>query len=182
MPEEGTPPSTSWEIAGDAEEVHALLLRCDAYQATATSTPVPARNRATTQRRVESGQVHLLRHDGRAVGAVTVSADPPFELPAFMAATPTARYVSRLSVDPKELARGSLVGVQCLRRAVEVAARDRAEVLRSQANPDLRSTWQLLSLLGFEQRGPVSDAGYARHAFLEKRLAWPDGRAVTLRR
>ena len=162
--------SAAWEVARDIDEVHDLLLSCDAHQAAATRTAVPARNRGTTPRRVERGQVQLLRCDGRAIASVTVSDDPPFTLPPFLAPAPGCRYISRLSVSPAELNSGGLVGLQCLRRAVEVARESGGLVLLSEANPDMESTWRLLALVGFREYGPVDETGQARRAYLEKVL------------
>jgi hypothetical protein len=162
--------TAAWELARDVDEVHDLLLSCDAHQAAATGTAVPDRNRSTTRHRVERGQVQLLRRDGRAIASVTVSDDPPFTPPPFLAPVPGCRYISRLSVSPAELDGGGLVGLQCLRRAIEVARDSGGRVLRAEANPDLESTWRLLALAGFRQNGPVDETGRARRAYLEKAL------------
>jgi L-amino acid N-acyltransferase YncA len=63
-----------------------------------------------------------------------------------------------------------LIGVQCVRRAVDVAREIGAEVLRSEANPDLAATRQLLGQLGFEQVGPVEEEGGVRRVALQKSL------------
>ncbi|WP_320064502.1 hypothetical protein [Micromonospora sp. RTGN7] len=166
-----------WAVADDPVEVHDLLCASDAHQAAATGSPAPARRLATTRQRVEAGAVHLLRVGGRAVGMFTLTAEAPYD--ASTVPFPAARqphYLSRLSVHPDELAAGSLIGVRCLRRAVQVAAASGADSLRSEANPDLAPTWSLLTGLGFVPCGPThSDPSGRSWAYLHKPLPGPTG-------
>ena len=164
--------AATWEIAEDPAEVHDLLCACDAWQAEATGTPVPRRRYASTERWVRAGAVHLLREHGRAVAMFTLSEVPPFDLRA----TPygPARYplyLQRLAVTPELLRTGSVLGAQCVRRAVTVARRRQADVLRAEANPDLRATRELLRVLGFVQLGDIrqDDTG-RRWVYLERPL------------
>nr|BBG06558.1 GNAT family transferase [Streptomyces sp.] len=161
-----------WEVSRDTGEVHALLCACDAHQAAASGTSAPARRLETTEHRVRSGSVHLLRHDGRPAGMFTLTWDPPFA--ADEGAFPPAErplYLSRLAVAPEWLTGGSLVGLRCLRRAIETAAQAGGDALRSEANPDLSATRSLLDILGFVQHGPtLSDGQGRRRVHLHKSL------------
>jgi hypothetical protein len=171
--------SPGWEVAADAAEVHGLLLASDAEQAARYAIPAPRRNPATTERRVAAGEVGLLRIDGVSAGAFTLSADPPFEVSRGM--FPTAArpmYLSRLCVAPAQLRTGSLVGVRCLREAIAAAARARADVLRSQANPDFADVLAMLQLHGFRRHGPVAAHGQLRSVNLQKDLSVISARAV----
>ncbi|MGC4807628.1 hypothetical protein [Micromonospora sp. DT233] len=171
------PALNGWVVADDPVEVHDLLCASDAHQAAATGSPVPARRLATTSQRVASGSVHLLRAGGRAVGMFTLTWDAPYDASAVP--FPAARrpsYLSRLSVRPDELAAGSLVGVRCVRRAIQVAGAQGADDLRAEANPDLAPTWALLTGLGFLPCGPThSDAAGRSWAYLHRPLTRPKG-------
>jgi GNAT superfamily N-acetyltransferase len=162
--------SWSWETSTDAAEVHALLCACDAYQATA-SAPAPLRNPLTTERRVAEGSVHLLRHDGRAVATFTLSWDAPFSAPlgTFPEANEPA-HLGRLAVSPEWLARGALLGVRCVRRALAVAREAGADVVRAEANPDLSRVVAMLRQLGFEEHGAAQSEDGRRRVYLQKRL------------
>ncbi|GEB49092.1 MULTISPECIES: hypothetical protein [Streptomyces] len=161
-----------WEVSRDPDEVHALLCACDAHQAAASGTSAPRRRPETTERRVRSGAVHLLRHGSRPAGMFTLSADASFTVAE--AGFPHADrplYLSRLSVAPEWLAGGSLVGLRCVRRALAVAAESGADALRSEVNPDLADTCALLHTLGFAQFGPtLSDEHGRRRAYLHRGL------------
>ena len=162
--------SWAWEVARDVEEVHALLCASDAYSAT-HEVPAPLRNKATTEHRVWTGSVHLLRFDVEAVGMFTLTWDPPFEQD--LSVFPPAKhpiYIGRLAVKPEWQSRGSIVGAQCLRKAAELAIAAGADVIRSEANPDLKRTRKLLDLFGFIEYGRVlSDDGRNR-VYLQKNL------------
>ncbi|MDO0928875.1 hypothetical protein QQY24_26945 [Streptomyces sp. TG1A-8] len=172
----GTEPCDwSWETAADPDEVHALLTACDAHQATASGTPAPRRRPETTRWLVESGSVHLLRHTTGPAGMFTLTARPPSGTDESV--FPPAEhplYLSRLAVAPAWLAGGALVGLRCVRQAVETAAGLGGDTLRAQVNPDLRDTCSLLDLLGFTPCGPASaDETGRRHAHLHRPLTAP---------
>jgi len=159
-----------WETATDAEEVHALLCACDAYQASPRA-PAPQRSKETTRRRVADGAVHLLRGDGELLAMFTLMWSTPFDEPDGV--FPPARkpaYMSRLAVNPTLLAQGTVLGGQCYRRALDLAAAGGADVLRVEANPDLEHVLELLRILGFEQHGPTLSDGTRHRAFLQKPL------------
>ncbi|WP_437854459.1 hypothetical protein [Sorangium sp. So ce363] len=163
-------PQGSWEVASNAEEVHALLCASDAHHAT-PENPAPARRLETTRRRVQAGSVHLLRQGAEAIAMFTLTWEPPFE--ADLAIFPPAgkpAYLSRLVVHPAGLARGSLAGARCLRRAVELATAGGADVLRSEANPDLTQVRALLGMFGFEEHGRAQSEDGRRRVYLQKVL------------
>ncbi|MEO3871118.1 hypothetical protein ABGB18_20090 [Nonomuraea sp. B12E4] len=165
-------PDWSWEIGGDADELQALLVACDAYQAEHSGTAAPERRIETTRARVSSGCVHVLRSRGRAAAMFTLSQAPPsgLDLAAYPPASRPA-YLSRLAVRPDLLAAGSLAGTRCVRRAVRLAAASGADALRAEANPDLTGTRAMLARLGFLQHGPVhTDETGRRHVHLQKSL------------
>lgn len=159
-----------WEAAGDADEVHRLLCESDQYTATADA-PAPVRNIETTRRRVDTGCVQILRCDGRAAAMFTLTWEPPFaeELSVFPDAN-TPMYLSRLAVRAEWLERGSMVGVRCIRRAVELATAAGADAIRSEANPDLEAVAALLRMMGFVEtvRRQASDG--RRRMYLQKNL------------
>lgn len=160
----------SWEVATDATTVHELLCACDRHTAV-PAAPAPVRNPETTRARVREGAVHLLRHGGQAVATFTLTWSPPFT--ADPSVFPPARkpaYLGRLAVHPAWLEGGTLAGVQCLRRAGEVARAGGADVLRSEANPDLRSIRALLDLLGFVEHGSAQDPDGRRRVYLQQVL------------
>jgi hypothetical protein len=164
------PGTSSWEVGADPAEVHALLCACDAHQST-PEAPAPKRNPETTRRRVEAGEVHLLRQGGEAIAMFTLSWDAPFgdDLSTFPVARRPA-YLGRLAVHPELLEGGSIVGAGCLRRAVELARAGGADALRAQANPDVANVLALLTAFGFEQCGPVLSDGERRRVHLQKPL------------
>ena len=162
--------SSRWETSANPDEVHALLCACDSYTAT-PGTQAPLRNIETTKRHVSVGAVHVLRFRNEAVAMFTLTWEAPFseDPPVF----PPARkplYISRLAVKPEWLAKGSLVGVQCLRRAVELAESLGADVLRSEANPDLTRVRTLLQFLGFVEHAQKESADGRRSVYLQKTL------------
>ncbi|GAA1094034.1 hypothetical protein [Streptomyces javensis] len=172
LAEETTTAGWRWEVSRDPREAHALLCACDAHQAAASGTPAPRRRPETTEARVRSGSVRLLRHGACAAGMFTLTWDRPFTVAEGVyphADRPI--HLSRLAVAPEWLADGSLVGLRCVRHAIEEAARAGADVLRSEANPDLRETRSLLDILGFRQYGPtLGDEGGSRRVHLQKTL------------
>jgi GNAT superfamily N-acetyltransferase len=162
--------SWSWGIATDADAVHALLCASDAHHAQTYGLPAPARRIETTKRSVEAGAVHILQHGTEFVGMFSLTWEPSFDVAgtAFPERLKPA-YLQRLAVRPDWL--GSLVGLRCVRRAVELAAERGADALRADANPDLTATSALLRLFGFRQYGDVqsSESGL-RRIHLEKEL------------
>lgn len=152
-----------WDRGGEVAEAHVLLCASDAFQAAATGTPVPRRSPTTTAAHLDAGHTWLPRHDGVAVATFTLTATPPCDLSAtgFPAAS-RPRYPQRLAVLPDVVASGSLAGLRCLRKAVDVAEGDGADVLRAEANPDLADTLELLRLSRFRQCGDVHRDGSGR--------------------
>ncbi|MFE9004582.1 hypothetical protein ACFYOY_21005 [Streptomyces sp. NPDC007875] len=172
FPAERTATTWRWEVSQDPREVHALLCACDARQAAASGTPAPRRRPETTERRVRAGAVRLLRHGAHPAGMFTLTWDPPFTVDdGVFPRAERPMHLSRLAVAPEWLDDGSLVGLRCVRHAIEEATRAGADVLRSEANPDLTDTRSLLDVLGFRQYGPtLGDAGGSRRAHLQKTL------------
>lgn len=149
-------PTREWAVAVDVDEVHDLLCACDLRQAVESGTPVPARRFETTKRRVESGAVHVLTEDGVAIATFTLTDEAPFPPdPGRFPEPAKPMYLQRLAVRPDLLASGAVVGVQCVRKAIELASAAGADALRCEANPDLVGTFTLLTTLGFRQQGPV---------------------------
>lgn len=162
-------PVWSWEIARDPNEVHNLLGESDAYAAGESGTPAPVRNHKSTEAHVRTGAVHLLREDGRPAGTFTLSPRPAggHDVSVY----PPARrplYLQRLAVGAAWRERFSLVGVQCLRRAIEIATQAGTDVLRAEANPDLDRVRTLLDLLGFAQWGDIVMEAGVRRVNLQK--------------
>lgn len=159
-----------WEIAADADEVHALLCASDAAQAT-PEAPAPQRRMERTRRRVESDAVHLLRLDGAAAAMLTLTPEPPFgdDLGPFPPLRRPA-YLSRLAVEPVVLRREPLVGARCVRRAIDLATAEGADGMRSEANPDFVRVLRLLTFAGFEQQGPIRSDGRRRRVGLQRPL------------
>ncbi|MFI1792590.1 hypothetical protein ACH40D_29890 [Streptomyces olivaceoviridis] len=167
---EGHGHTWQWGVAepGDAPEVHALLGACDTYQAEQSGTPVPLRRPERTRELVASAAVHVLRSADGIAAMFTLAWDdstpdgyPPAARPA---------RLSRLAVRPELLSTGSMAGVQCVRRAIELATARGADVLRAEANPDLAQTRALLGHLGFQQHGPVESDGDRRWVRLQRQL------------
>ncbi|GGZ70848.1 hypothetical protein ACFOOM_03825 [Streptomyces echinoruber] len=162
---------SAWQTATDPAEVHALLEASDAHQAEQSGTPAPVRRFATTQSLVENGCVRLLRRDGQAVAMFTLIRRPRGDTPPDYPPASRPAQLSRLAVAPDALAEGSLAGVGCVREAIRLATAWGADVLRAEANPDLRATRRLLAQLGFEQCGPVhTDDTGRRFVHLQKTL------------
>lgn len=159
-----------WEIASSADEVHNLLLASDAAAATA-ELPAPRRNPEATRALVQAGRVHLLRKDGRAAAMFTLTTEPPFALE--VAGYPMAEkalYLQRLAVDPDTAAMEPLAGLRALRMAIQTATDAGADVLRSEANPDLGRVFVMLSGHGFvPHRSILGDDG-RRRVYLQKAL------------
>ncbi|MEV0230206.1 hypothetical protein [Nonomuraea sp. NPDC050786] len=168
-----------WEVATDPAEVHNLLIASDAEQGSRYAIAPPQRNLSSTMRRVEAGEVHLLRIGAEPAAAFTLSADPPFELGAGLFPPAVAPlYLSRLCVSPKHLRAGSLVGVRCLREAIRMAENADADALRSQANPDFTDVLDMLTLHGFRPWGPIATHGPLRSVNMQKDLAVTTTRAT----
>jgi hypothetical protein len=160
-----------WEVADDADAVHALLCASDAKAASDTGTPAPVRGLDSTRSRVGERAVHLLRADGEPAGMFTLTPFPPYDrdLAIFPAAT-RPLYLQRLAVDPGWAVRAPVVGLQCVRRAIEVATAAGADALRAEANPDLARVVSLLELCGFRPCGPPESSGGVRRLYLQMPL------------
>lgn len=161
----------TWEIAASPDEVHGLLLASDAAAAT-PDLPAPRRNPEATRALVRAGRVHLLRKDGRPAAMFTLTVDPPFALDAagFPAAA-TPLYMQRLAVDPEIAASEPLVGLRALRMAIQTATDAGADVLRSEANPDLERVFAMLSGHGFVPHRAIQGGDGRRRVYLQKVLA-----------
>ncbi|MEH1016307.1 hypothetical protein V6U90_24780 [Micromonospora sp. CPCC 206060] len=165
----------TWERATDVDEVHDLLCASDTHVTGRYGSPVPVRRRESTDRLVSAGEVRLLRRNGRAAATFTLTTRAPFSPAWEREIYPPARravYLMRLSVRPDLQTDGSLIGLRCVRKAIEVAADTGADVLRSETNPDLTATLQMLFTVGFTQYGPIlSDEGdRRRRIYLQKDL------------
>lgn len=160
-----------WELATDAAEVHRLVCACDEHQARLSGTQVPARRSETTEQRVETRSVHVLRHGSEAAATFTLVWEPPFDasLDRFPPASRPA-YLQRLAVSPDWLGRDALVGARCLRRAVELATSQGADAIRAEANPDLTDVRELLRLFGFRQCGPPEAAAGLARVYVQRAL------------
>lgn len=160
----------TWELARNADEVHALLVASDEYAATKHELPAPTRNMSSTTYLVDSGYVHAGRRDGALIGMFTLTPHPPRGAidPGFPSAR-DPRYLQRFAIRPDHLGKGSVVGAQCLRTALEVATAAGADVLRAETNPDLTAITGFLQAFGFVQYGAIVE-GVMRRVYLEKRL------------
>ena len=165
--------SWAWRLAddADADTVHRLLEASDAYQARKYGLPLPTRSVETTRRSIRERRVHLLERDGEAVGMFTLGREPTFAEP--LSTFPPRRnpyYLQRLAIQPAESERGSLVGVRCLRRALDLARAAGADAVRCEANPDLRSTLELFELFDFRRHGRASESSGLRRIYLQNDL------------
>jgi hypothetical protein len=168
------PKAWTWEVATDVDEIHALVCASDAHTAT-PAAPAPTRSLEATAWRVRAGAVQVLRYGRDAVATFTLTWSPPLEEAAatFPQATRPA-YLGRLAVRPEWLDNGSLVGVQCLRRSIELATGGGADVLRCEANPDLTRVRTLLDLFGFREYGRAESDSGRRRVHLQKDLLAAD--------
>lgn len=159
-----------WEVSTNVEEVHALLCACDAYTAT-DKAPVPVRQIETTRRNVLEGSVRVLRYEGEVVAMFTLTWFPPFsqETTIFPSVHKPA-YISRLAIKPAWQQKGTILGAQCLRKAVELAICAGADAIRSEANPDLTRVRALLDLFGFKEYGQMQSEDGRRRVYLQKEL------------
>lgn len=159
-----------WEVSTNVEEVHTLLCACDAYTATAKA-PAPVRKIETTRRNVQAGAVHVLRYAGEVVAMFTLTWFPPFsqETTIFPFAHKPA-YLSRLAVEPAWQQKGTILGAQCLRKAIELAICTGADAIRAEANPDLLRVRALLDLFGFKEYGQIQSEDGRRRVYLQKEL------------
>lgn len=141
-------------------------------------SPAPLRSRQSTASLIGAGAVHLLRRNGVAAGAFTLTPQAPFAARWAEQVFPPARqpiYLMRLAVRPELQTGGSLVGVRVLRKAIEVAADGGADALRSETNPDLTATLRMLLAVGFTQYGPVlTGQDGRRRVYLQRELAGPE--------
>jgi len=144
-----------WELVGNADEAHALLVASD-RGARGTGSP-PQRNPATTQRLVRTGAVHGLRREGRLLVAVTLTEEPPFRPNAECTDVSPVLYMRRLSLDPD--AQDTLLGFRAVKRAISHARRHGYRALRSEVNPDLSGVLRMLRSLGFRQCGEATFHG-----------------------
>jgi hypothetical protein len=167
-----TPAGWDWERAADPQQVHGLLCASDAFQAARSGTPVPARRIDTTERHVRAGAVYLLRYKGEPAAMFTLTSVPPFDLSTTdFPPADSPVHLQRLAVRPDLVITGSLVGARCVRKAIEVGVTGGADVLRSEANPDLPGTRTLLHEFGFRQYGPEhADATGRRWVHLQRDL------------
>ncbi|WP_157872200.1 GNAT family N-acetyltransferase [Streptomyces silaceus] len=160
-----------WSIASDADGVHELLLASDAFIAATYGTPVPRRNRASTEGLVSSGAVHVLRQEGAAVAMFTLTWEPPFSIETdFFPGTDKPIHMQRLAVLPDRVTGGELTGLRCVRRAIETARDAGATAIRAETNPDLTNTVRLIEKFGFRPYGPVLADGPVRRVYLQNDL------------
>jgi hypothetical protein len=166
-------PVWSFRTGDDPSVIHALLIASDRHHAATYGLAAPVRSIETSQWLARSGAVQLLMHGERPAAMFALTAEPPFTVPDDL--FPGARsplYLQRLAIEPDWLARDPLLGARCLRRAVELAEGRGADALRSEANPDLTASAELLSRFGFVQCGPaLSSPSGLRRVYLQKDLS-----------
>ncbi|GAA2520440.1 GNAT family N-acetyltransferase [Winogradskya humida] len=164
-----------WSIAGDPGEVHDLLCAADLFIAARYGTPVPRRRIQSTERLVASRSVRLLRERGTAIAMFTLTWEPSFET-ATDIFPPTAKpiYMQRLAVSPDLDGGDTLVGLRCVRQAMETARELGATAIRAETNPDLTNTVRLIEQFGFTAYGPVLDDGGVRRIRLQNILHEPE--------
>lgn len=163
-----------WEPASDPVEVHRLLLASDRQAAAGNDLPTPVRTMDSTSMLVAAGAVHVLRSAGCAVASFTLTEHPTPALTPYRGRPPTpVAYLRRLAVDHEGVGSDALVGVRCLRAAVEIARRSGARVLRAETNPDLTSVLGTMHMLGFRQFAPIQREGWMRRVLLELVLGEP---------
>jgi hypothetical protein len=80
----------------------------------------------------------------------TLSWDPPFA-PEGVSFSPAEKpiYLGRMSVNPELLREGSIVGLSCARKAVELARRFGADTIRCELNPEIHGVYLMMDNLGF---------------------------------
>ncbi|MEU6173859.1 hypothetical protein ABZ832_18285 [Streptantibioticus parmotrematis] len=174
MTKHGAELSDGWAIASEADEVHELLCASDAFVAETYGTPLPRRNRESTEGLVSAEAVHILRQEGVAAGMFTLTWKPSFTTETdFFPHTDKPIYMQRLAVLPDRVTGGELTGLMCVRRAMEVALEYGATAIRAETNPDLVNTVRLIKQFGFEQHGPVLAHGGVRRIYLQNDLGIP---------
>ena len=159
--------SLVWSVADDADVIHRLIEASDRRAAERSGTTPPARRTASTRGLVSKGFVHLGVLDGRPAVTVTVSDNPPFDPgESGLPSADEPRYMQRLAVDPD--VPDKLLGFHAVRHAIEVATAAGADVLRSEANPDLEDVLRMLTALGFARF--ATHEGPARRTYLQREL------------
>ena len=160
--------SLVWSVADDASVIHRLIEASDKGAAERSGTTAPARRMESTRGLVSKGFVHLGVLDGRPAVTVTVGDVPPFD-PDETGMPPAAapRYMQRLAVEPD--VPDKLLGFHAVRHAIAVATAAGADVLRSEANPDLEDVLRMLTALGFE-RFRTNEEGPARRTYMQRAL------------
>ena len=161
-------PRWSWRSVVDVVEAHALLCASDAINAS-PGQPPPQRNPLTTERHVLAMAVEGLFCGDSLVGMFTLTRDPPRAMDSDeFGAADQAVYMQRLAVHPDWVERDALLGVRCVKRALEIARERGASVLRAEANPRLVKVMQLLRSFGFVQVGPVrGEMGGVQHVNMQ---------------
>jgi hypothetical protein len=107
----------------------------------------------------------------------TLTWSPPYPLgPTGLPDRRRPAYLQRLAVSPDRLRAGSLAGVQCVARAIEIAAAGGADALRSEANPDLTAVVQILLTLGFVRYAQPPAEGPLRREYLQRDLGSEEDR------
>ena len=148
-----------WELAADADLVHKLLLQSDQQHARATRTRAPTRSEASTASHVAAGYVRLQMSGDEILGMFTLSRIPTFD--PSRSVLPDAldpMYLQRLVVVTNPVTTADpLVGLRCVRRAIDEAAASGADALRSEANPDLSRSYSLLLACGLNPFGQVDE-------------------------
>ncbi|MFB6440777.1 GNAT family N-acetyltransferase [Streptomyces sp. NPDC056411] len=161
----------TWERADSAEEVHALLCASDAHHAEQYDLPVPQRHLDRSRALVAARAVHLLRRGDTPVAMFTLTDHPPYRRgPDVFPPAGLPMYLQRLAVHPDAARRDATLGMRCVRRACETARSAGADVLRAEANPDLRKSVALLTGLGFVPHGVVEADGPLRRVHLQRPL------------
>ncbi|WP_263166127.1 hypothetical protein [Streptomyces sp. SCSIO ZS0520] len=175
MTKQGADLSDGWSIAADAAEVHELLCASDVFVAATYGTPVPRRNRESTDGLVSAGAVHLLRQGGVATGMFTLTWAPSFTTGTdIFPDTAKPIYMQRMAVLPDRVTGGELTGLMCVRRAMEAALEYGATAIRAETNPDLTNTLLLIEQFGFRPYGPVLADGGVRRIHLQNDLEIPE--------
>jgi hypothetical protein len=140
-----------WRTGKDVDQIHSFLMESD--KRNAVNGIVPKRNISSTQFFVQNSMVEVLQNTlGEIAAMYTLSLKPLFDTAVYQESEPDikAAYLCRLCISPDTNNEEFLLGVRCIKRAIERAKEYDCKRLRCEINPDLEKVKKMLLLLDFE--------------------------------
>lgn len=141
----------NWEKIYDIQAVHILLCRSD-ISTNKSVNEIPQRNLSTTINHVNNKRVWGVTIGSELVASFTLSNTPSFEISSNLGfpVSNNPVYLSRLCVDSRIVNEEPFLGLQAIKKAIEIAREENCDFIRCEVNPKIRKVLDTFLNFGFD--------------------------------